>query len=563
MSRWNPHVIPTPAGSERKQAGQRGVSRRALLGGALAVPALLAVDGTHPASAVTAPAPSGMGLTARSLVEHRLLPSVADVRHDIHQMVGLGPRYTATSAHRQWIDTIEQSWRRDGLQVTRDHYSFDQWLAQDWSLDILDGDHRGHIRVPAYYTYSGRTGREGVTGDLVYLGPAAIPALPGNPLDILTTTDALKQWRTRAEAGLRASIAAVPGGVAGRIVLFEDPVAPLSVGDLDPILTYRYDPGHVHDDTEDYKRVWTTILTVMQLSVFKQAGAAGAVFILDASHPNTVGQYTPFIDGYQDLPALIVDRDTGARLRKAAEGTPKIRLVLQASHRKQGSDSLVGILPGNGSTDEVMILNTHTDGMNSFEENCGAALMRLARYFARRPRHTRNRTLVFSAVTGHFGPGLPETQGFIDAHPDLIKRAAAAVTIEHFGAKEWIDDATGYHPSGQWEIAAIFHSQTPIALPGIDALQACNLRRSELLRPIGDTFFGVGAALHAAGVPSLAYIGGPNYLLAEEHHVRPDRFDPHRMQREIAWTADVLQRLDTIPKNILKAGDSTILGATG
>ena len=488
--------------------------------------------------------------------EH-LLPSAHEIEHDVRSMVDLGPRYTATAPHREWIDSIEDSFQRSSLRTMRDTYSFHQWLAKRWSLELLDGLGHGQVPVAAYYTYSGRTPAHGVTGDLVYLGPAAIPALPGNPLDILTTTTALESWRGQAVEGLKAAIAKVPGGVKDRIVLFEDPVAPLSIGDFDPLLTFRYDPHDPIDDTDDYKRVWTTILTVMQLSVFKAAGAKGVVFILDASHANAVGQYTPFIDGYQELPALIVDREQGARLRTAAQHGATTRLVLEASYEKKNSDSLVGILPG--ATDEVMIVNTHTDGMNAFEENCGVALKRIAHYFSRIPASQRRRTLVFSATTGHFGPGLPGTQGFIDAHPGLIKRSAAAVTIEHFGAREWIDDARGYHPTGRWEMGVIFHSQTPIAAPGIASIKATKLRRSELLRPIGDTFFGVGAALHSAGVPSLAYIGGPNYLLAQARNGHLDKFDPVRMRREISWTVDVLHRLDPIPAAVLAAGDSTVL----
>jgi hypothetical protein len=207
-----------------------------------------------------------------------------------------------------------------------------------------------------------------------------------------------------------------------------------------------------------------------------------------------------------------------------------------------------------------MVVNTHTDGQNAFEENAGIACVELARHFAARPRSSRKRTLVFSCVTGHFGPGLPQTEGFIEDHPDLIKRAAAAVTIEHFGSLEWADDSRGYHPTGQVEVGAIFHSQTPIAVPGIQSLQAVDLRRTELLRPAGVTFFGVGAALHQKGVPSIAYIAGPNQLLAldgREGHL--DKFSAARMRNEIAWTADLLKRLDGIPAAQLAAGDSAAL----
>ena len=285
------------------------------------------------------------------------------------------------------------------------------------------------------------------------------------------------------------------------------------------------------------------------------------MFALDASPANARGQYTPFIWGYFDFPALIVDRPTGDKLRVQAAGVPKARLTLTATLTNTTSDSLVAILPGGGATDELMVVNTHTDGQNAFEENAGIACVALAKHFASLPKSARNRTLVFSCVTGHFsGGGQPQTQGFIDDHPDLIKRAAAALTMEHFGSQEWNDDASGYHYTGQVEVGAIFHSQTPIALPGIDSLQAADLRRSELLRPAAVTFFGVGASLHQAGVPSIAFIAGPNYLLAldgDRGHI--DKLDPARFAREIRWSADLLTRLDKVPAAQLAAGDSAVL----
>ena len=74
------------------------------------------------------------------------------------------------------------------------------------------------------------------------------------------------------------------------------------------------------------------------------------------------------------------------------------------------------------------------------------------------------------------------------------------------------------------------------------------------------TFFGVGASLHQKGVPSIAFIAGPNYLLAldgDNGHI--DKLDAGRFAREIRWTANVLQRLDKLPAVQLAAGDSALL----
>lgn len=474
------------------------------------------------------------------------LPDANAIQRQVSEMVELGPRLTATSPHLNFIDSLDDGFREAGLHVTRDPQPFQQWLAQDFSLEVAGKP----VPVASYYTYSGRTSPQGVTGQLVYAGP--IPSPPSSP-------DGLQAYLEGLPAAIQALLTAVPGGVQGRIVLMDAPVAPLTAGAFDPLLTYRHDPNHTISETDDYKRAWTTLASVPRLDPFKAAGAAGAVFALDASAANARGQYTPFIWGYQDLPALFVDRATGAKLRTQAITAPQARLTLTASLTQTKSDSLVAILPG--ATDEVLVVNTHTDGQNAFEENAGIACVALAKHFAALPKSARNRTLVFSCVTGHFsGGGQPQTQGFIDDHPDLVAKSAAAVTIEHFGAQEWNDDASGYHYTRRVELGAIFHSQTPIFQPGIDSLQATNLERTELLRPIAVAFFGVGASFHEKGVPSIAYIAGPNYLLAldgDRGHI--DKLDARRFAREIAWTADLVKRLDKIPAAQLAAGDSAVL----
>jgi hypothetical protein len=536
------------------------VSRRRFVTSALGLGASLTLGDVSRAAAraLTSPLPQ---------VDPRLLPSSRRLADQVLEMVALGPRFTATRAHRQFIDSLQDGFERAGLAVSRDTFTFTQWLAESWSLELLDGSAAGPVPVSSYFTFSGPTSPAGVEGELVYVGAIPSPSVSGNPLDVISAKDALARVAAEAAADISAAIAAIPGGVKGRIALVDAPIAPLQVGALDPELTYRHQDARnqVHD-YDDYKRAWTTLLSMLELlAPFQQAGAAGVVVALDASAANAAGQFTPFINSPTPLPALIVDRDTGTKLRQRAAAHPRARLTLRAQvNPGTASDSLVAILPGDGSSDELIVVNTHTDGMNAFEENAGIALVALAEYFASQPAAARKRTLVFSAVTGHFGPGLPQTQGFIDRHPDLVKRAAASLTIEHFGATEWIDDlARGYHATGQIELGAIFHSQTPIAAVGIESVRAADLVRTELLRPIGDTFFGVGASLDTAGVPSIAFIAGPNCLLSFADGGHLDKFDGRRMHRELAWSADLVARLDKVPAQVLAAGDSALLSGVG
>jgi len=134
-----------------------------------------------------------------------------------------------------------------------------------------------------------------------------------------------------------------------------------------------------------------------------------------------------------------------AKLRALAGSGARATVVLEAdTFPDTPTDKLIATLPG--ATDEVVIVNTHTDGPNATEENGALGILALAKYFAKMPKSERMRTMVFPLTTGHFaGPWVPSIRGVIEKHPDVIKRAVAAVTVEHLGCREWMDDASMHY----------------------------------------------------------------------------------------------------------------------
>ena len=86
---------------------------------------------------------------------------------------------------------------------------------------------------------------------------------------------------------------------------------------------------------------------------------------------------------------------------------------------------------------------------------------------------------------------LPQAQGWIDAHKDLVDRAAAALTVEHLGCTEWNDSTDrGYHATGRAELFAVWTTQGKMFDTVRDAVVAHDLPRTALLRPPAQ--FGVG-----------------------------------------------------------------------
>lgn len=530
------------------------LSRRQLLSGGLTASVALGL-GAHSARAAL----PGL-LAGRGAVDLRLLPTARDMHRDVRHMVDMGPRLTGTDAHNEFIDWLDHGFRSAGCRMLpRDEFSFNRWLVDRWGLELLDGPGKGPVRVAAYQPYSGQTSPSGVVAPLVYLGAVPPLALSGNPQDITALRTAIQRLRRELDDWARAAIAGIPGGVKGRIVLVDTQTVPLTERDFDPLTTYAYDPGVSPAATPNFKR--TVFSEIPSPSVFVEAGAAGYICTLDASPACAAGIYGPYGNAITGLPSLLVDREAGAQLRRFAAGTPRARLTMTSNIKRVNTPQLVGLLPGDGSTDEVMILNTHTDGMNFVEENGGIGLVWLARYFARR---RLKRTLVFSAVSGHFagpdtgGDGLPQTEGFIERHPDLVRRAAASLTLEHLGCSEWLDDEHGYHPTGGPDMFVIWHSQTPIAVPVVRSMSASRLRHSRALRPAGNYMIAVGTAFNERGLPTVSSIVAPNYLVSWANGGHFEKFMPARAAREVRWAADLVTRLDAIPAAQLAAGDSVL-----
>jgi hypothetical protein len=190
------------------------------------------------------------------------------------------------------------------------------------------------------------------------------------------------------------------------------------------------------------------------------------------------------------------------------------------------------------------------------EENGGVAFLHLARHFAsRRPR----RTLVFAAWPGHMSNDLPQAQGWIDTHKDLVDRAAAALTVEHLGCTEWNDTTgAGYHATGRAELMAIWASQGKMTDLTRDAVIKHDLPRTAVLRP--PVQFGVGGPFYQAGIPEIGAIAGPEYLLTVSPNGEMDKFDPALAASQIAFLADLTMAIDPVSAQELRAGDP-LLGA--
>jgi hypothetical protein len=443
-----------------------------------------------------------------------LLPSQEEVWDHVTWMAKLGPKFTGNSAHTQFVEFLATNLQSLGLDLTRDRYTLPRWDAKRWGITVESASAHGvKIPVTSYWPYSGQTPPQGITSEIVYGG-----VQPNYDLS----------------------------RVQGKIVFIDVANEPRPWGEW-------YQPWGILPPGTTLPREYSNAIpihSVNDLGPFKKAGAVGVIMgWTNISDGNAADQYTPFGRPLQNIPCLYVGRETGAGLKDMAAAGAKATMVLEAdTFPDTPTDTLIATLPGS-STDEMIIVNTHTDGSNVLEENGGVALLALAKYFSKIPKAERKRTMVFVLATGHFaGAYVPSIRGVISKHPDLIKKTVAALAVEHLGAREWADDADlkNYKPTGQdeWMLAITRLKSTGSVM--VDALQTTGRSRVAVVNPVKGGFFGEGSGLAGVGIPSVGFIPDPSYLLAAPANGCIEKLSPELIHTQLQALAKALHKMDSM-----------------
>jgi hypothetical protein len=472
----------------------------------------------------------------RFLVNKALFPSEKEVWDGVIFMNGLGTRYTGSPQHQKYMSFLDENFSAVGLTVENiPHTALVRWDIGRYGAKIASGSDAGkQIPVSSYCSYSGTTGPEGVTGDLVYCGSAgsAFTALEALPTD-------------------RGSVPiTVPPDMKGKIALIEVAAEPVPFG--------NWFKGHVRgvynsEGTAEFPELeHTAAFAAFQLprslsSDLQKAGALGIIYAwANLSDDNAAGQVKKAGGG--PLPALWVERKVGGDLRQLAESGGRVTLTVEAETVPNvPTRTIVATLPGT-SSDEIILLWTHTDGNNAIEENGGIALLNLMKYFSRLPKSTRNRTIVCVLAEGHYAEQYVPTSAWIKERPELVRKAVALVSVEHLGCREWVDDpiANTYKGSGRPETGWAFCPTAPLPDVMLDSLQGTNAGKIAVIDSDAHSFSPGMAAYKAAKVPTIAYICTPPYLLAEGPNGHIQKLDSRQYYQQVLAFGNVIHRLDKI-----------------
>jgi hypothetical protein len=492
--------------------------------------------------------PSGVGAHARmpgsrrrpvanaSRIDRSRFASVRELTARVGALDDLGLRATGSAVHHRYADSLAARLQDGGVTaVTTEGVPMKLWEPTSWNLEVVGGIGAGPVPVAAYVPYSGMTPADGVTG----------------PLSLLTL-------------GTGINSDAVPPVAPGTIGLVEVKGTPLTTGAFDAV-DYGA-PGEPHhrpgySPTIPYDRAWLDQGNVESvLQAYQGKGLAGLVFILDLPAAAARGMYMPYHGVLYDTPAVFVDRDTGAALERVALGGGHARLVLDASVRHISTPNVYGYIPG--ATEELVILESHHDGTNGVEENGCEAIVAIGRYLASVERCALPRSVLLLCATGHFAGNALGCTTFIERHKDdLVARTAAAVSIEHLGALEWLPDASGnYAKTGQYEFGGFFSAPFDAVIdPCRASLAQAAVTEDRVMRPFstgsspdGLIWPGDGQPLWAiAGLPSANFITGPAYLLNGGMRVF-DLIDMHAFRRQAIAFGDLLLALTRAPLEALQ-----------
>ncbi len=468
------------------------------------------------------------------------LKSKEQVLADMYAMNGFGTRLTGSEGQNAFVAFLKQRAEALGYQTYSDLYSFDRWEAQRSSITIhrIRGDEP--VAVSSVWPYSGETGPLGVTGEAVEVFGKHINYLHARGKIALVTVSDLGRIPSGIAFNQRG---AYPGGT-NIPAFYKGPVA-------------------------------TSFVNVPFLQVAKAAGVKAVICIWKGMSRGMVqGQYLPFIQDYQGIPALWVCEEEGEKLRAAARNGDKVTLVLEAKKEKNAaSESFYCVKRGKNPT-EAIIVNTHTDGVNCVEENGPIALLAMMEYLK---DAELERSVIFVFVTGHFRlPAFKQndiqaTSKWLKNHRDLWDgrsghiKAVAGLAVEHLGCREWKDVNGEYRETNPIDIEIVYTGNRVMDAIYYKALEGRTLVRTVTLRGHNILHFGEGQPLMNVGIPQIALVTAPDYLTAAADDHQMSRFSVDLMYEQIQTFLRALFLIDETDAKTLGKPDpyTFVFGSVG
>ena len=456
----------------------------------------------------------------------------------VKKMNSFGSRPTGSPGHLDFIEYIKNEISAMGFEPQSDIKHFDRWQAKNASIVIhaTHGDIPIHVSSP--FPYSGETEAEGITAEPVRVLGKHVSYLKANEKIAVVTVKDFKSVYSGIAFNQKK---AFPKGLKMQ-KHYKGPVA-------SAFIKYPF------------------------LQVARDMGVKGVICIWeDMSDEMVEGQYLNFILDYQGIPALWVNATDGKKIIEACERKDKITMVLEAENQLSAvGETVYSIIEGE-NTQEAVIINSHTDGVNCVEENGPIAMLSMMKYFK---EHKPARSLIFVFTCGHFrlpsfkAPGTISDQAtslWLYNHKELWDgkeehiKAVAGLTPEHLGCMEWKDYYGHYECTNPIDIEEVYTGNRTMDKIYMESIKDRTKVRTVTLHGHNFLHFGEGQSLFNVGIPEISLVTSPDYLCVESENHEMDKFDPELMYEQTVSFIKMAEIINTYTTEKLGKADTYTVG---
>ena len=346
------------------------------------------------------------------------------------------PTLTGSSEWLSYMLFLETTLDTYGVvDGTRNAWQFERWQTSEdstqWSLSS-DG---ASVRVAHYGAYSGSTGPEGITAELIYYDHDAPPE-----------------------------------SIEGKIVVIPTMKHPNSPYSDTYLINYTFNDYEYATDAETLPApfefvppaesftfdIWWQLAQGLD-RIPRDGNAAGAIIVYDMAYERTKGLYTFGVPTLYNSPTLILSREDGAKVIEDAKQGKSATLRLEAMVKTSEAFQYIAYLPGaNYGTpeDEQIILVNHTDGPSITQDNGALGLLGIVKYFSNIPQSERPRTLTVFLDCRHYMPGMEDAHAAPDwftRFPEKKSNIVGMIQTEHLGEMDYREVDGRVEPTGHAE----------------------------------------------------------------------------------------------------------------
>jgi len=397
------------------------------------------------------------------------------------------PTFTGSPEWLNYMAFLETKLTEYGaVDFNKNSWSFERWDtsddSSDWSL-VSDGS---QVRVANYGAYSGSTGPDGITAELIYYDH-------DNP----------------------------PESIEGKIVVIPTRPHPTPPYNDDYLVNYTFNDYEYATEADTYPApfefvdpefsftfdIWWQLAQRLD-RIPKDGSAAGAIIVYDMAFERTEGIYSFPVPGLYDSPTLILSREDGAQVIDDAKAGKSATLRLEATLEPAEAYQLIAYLPGKHygtSADEQIVLVNHTDGPSITQDNGALGLLAIVKYFSHIPQEHRPRTLTIYLDCRHYMPGMEAAHSeptWMRREPQVKDKIVAMIQAEHMGEMDYREVGGKVEATGLAEQSYLWTRNNQILIDAaIESVQKYGWSRAQVAVPerpginggLQQVWWGVGA----------------------------------------------------------------------